>query len=217
MASRRTRCGEGRRACVRACQSEGDRWLRGPAAGAGDGAVLGRSLLPPAPAATSLLPAPPLPPRPPPRQDFGHFYGSSYVAAPDASRSPALARDMDGLLVADLDLNLCRWAGGAGRRLEGTRGWRGPEGCSGWKGGRPARGGLGPQRVQVRGCLGRAPKARGSRGCRSRECACRRAAPEHLFPRRRRRRLKAPPPRPAPPPPTPGAAPGSSRTSGGSA
>lgn len=41
-------------------------------------------------------------------QDFGHFYGSSYVAAPDASRSPSLARNKDGLLIADLDLNLCR-------------------------------------------------------------------------------------------------------------
>jgi beta-ureidopropionase len=41
-------------------------------------------------------------------QDFGHFYGSSYVAAPDASRCPSLARNKDGLLVAELDLNLCR-------------------------------------------------------------------------------------------------------------
>ena len=41
-------------------------------------------------------------------QDFGHFYGSSYVAAPDASRTPALSRVRDGLLVADLDLNLCQ-------------------------------------------------------------------------------------------------------------
>ncbi|KAI8472592.1 MAG: carbon-nitrogen hydrolase [Monoraphidium minutum] len=44
----------------------------------------------------------------PAHKDFGHFYGSSYVAAPDASRTPGLARDTDGLLVADLDLNLCR-------------------------------------------------------------------------------------------------------------
>lgn len=41
-------------------------------------------------------------------QDFGHFYGSSYVAAPDGSRTPGLARNKDGLLVAELDLNLCR-------------------------------------------------------------------------------------------------------------
>ncbi len=41
-------------------------------------------------------------------QDFGHFYGSSYVAAPDASRTPSLSRCRDGLLIADLDLNLCQ-------------------------------------------------------------------------------------------------------------
>jgi len=41
-------------------------------------------------------------------QDFGHFYGSSYVAGPDASRTPGLSRCRDGLMVADLDLNLCR-------------------------------------------------------------------------------------------------------------
>lgn len=40
--------------------------------------------------------------------DFGHFYGSSYVAAPDGSRSPGLSRTRDGLLVTELDLNLCR-------------------------------------------------------------------------------------------------------------
>ncbi|KAL4660339.1 beta-ureidopropionase isoform X1 [Arapaima gigas] len=39
-------------------------------------------------------------------RDFGHFYGSSYVAAPDGSRSPGLSRTRDGLLVAELDLNL---------------------------------------------------------------------------------------------------------------
>ncbi|KAL9650510.1 hypothetical protein ABK040_004729 [Willaertia magna] len=41
-------------------------------------------------------------------KDFGHFYGSSYVAAPDASRSPELTRIGDGLLVAEVDLNQCR-------------------------------------------------------------------------------------------------------------
>lgn len=41
-------------------------------------------------------------------KSLGPFFGSSYVAAPDASRSPSLARHKDGLLVADLDLNLCR-------------------------------------------------------------------------------------------------------------
>lgn len=44
----------------------------------------------------------------PAHKDFGHFYGSSYVAAPDGSRTPSLARHKDGLLLADLDLNLCR-------------------------------------------------------------------------------------------------------------
>ena len=39
---------------------------------------------------------------------FGHFYGSSYVAGPDASRTPALSRDRDGVLVTEVDLNLCR-------------------------------------------------------------------------------------------------------------
>jgi len=44
----------------------------------------------------------------PAHRDFGHFYGSSYVAAPDASRTPGLSRVQDGLLVAECDLNLCR-------------------------------------------------------------------------------------------------------------
>lgn len=41
-------------------------------------------------------------------KDFGHFYGSSYVACPDGSRTPALSRTRDGLLVVEVDLNLCR-------------------------------------------------------------------------------------------------------------
>nr|XP_012807750.2 beta-ureidopropionase isoform X1 [Jaculus jaculus] len=41
-------------------------------------------------------------------RDFGYFYGSSYVAAPDGSRTPGLSRNQDGLLVAELDLNLCQ-------------------------------------------------------------------------------------------------------------
>ncbi|XP_053135674.1 beta-ureidopropionase [Hemicordylus capensis] len=40
--------------------------------------------------------------------DLGYFYGSSYVAAPDGSRTPGLSRTQDGLLVAQMDLNLCR-------------------------------------------------------------------------------------------------------------
>jgi len=44
----------------------------------------------------------------PPHSDFGHFYGSSYVTAPDGTRTPGLPRVSDGLLVAELDLNMCR-------------------------------------------------------------------------------------------------------------
>jgi beta-ureidopropionase len=40
--------------------------------------------------------------------DFGHFYGSSYFAAPDASRCPGLSRVSDGLIVAEVDLNLAQ-------------------------------------------------------------------------------------------------------------
>lgn len=44
----------------------------------------------------------------PAHKDFGHFYGSSFMAGPDASCSPSLSRCRDGLLVAKLDLNLCQ-------------------------------------------------------------------------------------------------------------
>ncbi|XP_072462844.1 beta-ureidopropionase isoform X3 [Notamacropus eugenii] len=44
-------------------------------------------------------------------RDFGHFYGSSYVSAPDGRRTPGLSRTSDGLLVAEVDLNLCRQMG----------------------------------------------------------------------------------------------------------
>ena len=44
----------------------------------------------------------------PAHKDFGHFYGSSYIASPDASRTPGLSRNKDGILVAEIDLNLCR-------------------------------------------------------------------------------------------------------------
>ncbi|CAM6117806.1 unnamed protein product [Calypogeia fissa] len=44
----------------------------------------------------------------PEHKDFGHFYGSSYIAAPDASCTPSLSRYRDGLMIADLDLNLCQ-------------------------------------------------------------------------------------------------------------
>eukprot|EP00243_Klebsormidium_subtile_P003138 TRINITY_DN16303_c0_g1_i1.p1 TRINITY_DN16303_c0_g1~~TRINITY_DN16303_c0_g1_i1.p1 ORF type:complete len:429 (+),score=69.02 TRINITY_DN16303_c0_g1_i1:49-1287(+) len=39
-------------------------------------------------------------------KEFGHFYGSSYFAGPDASRTPSLSRCRDGLMIADMDLNL---------------------------------------------------------------------------------------------------------------
>lgn len=42
--------------------------------------------------------------------DFGHFYGSSYVAGPDGRRTPGLSRTRDGLLIVDCDLNACRQA-----------------------------------------------------------------------------------------------------------
>ncbi|RZC36975.1 beta-ureidopropionase, partial [Asbolus verrucosus] len=44
----------------------------------------------------------------PAHKDFGNFYGSSYVAAPNGSRSSGLSRNKNGLLIAQLDLNLCR-------------------------------------------------------------------------------------------------------------
>ena len=43
-----------------------------------------------------------------PHNDFGHFYGSSYVGAPNGARTPGLSRIRDGLLVAEIDLNHCR-------------------------------------------------------------------------------------------------------------
>ncbi|KAI4367190.1 hypothetical protein MLD38_022953 [Melastoma candidum] len=44
----------------------------------------------------------------PQHADFGHFYGSSHFSAPDASCTPSLSRYRDGLLISDMDLNLCR-------------------------------------------------------------------------------------------------------------
>ena len=44
----------------------------------------------------------------PAHRAFGHFYGSSYMAAPNAARTPSLSRTKDGLLITELDLNLCR-------------------------------------------------------------------------------------------------------------
>ena len=44
----------------------------------------------------------------PQHPDFGHFYGSSHFSAPDAACTPSLSRYKDGLLISDMDLNLCR-------------------------------------------------------------------------------------------------------------
>jgi beta-ureidopropionase len=44
----------------------------------------------------------------PAHTDFGHFYGSSHFSGPDSSCTPSLSRYRDGLLISDLDLNLCR-------------------------------------------------------------------------------------------------------------
>lgn len=41
-------------------------------------------------------------------KDFGHFYGSSYIAGPDASRGEGLSRVRDGIVIAEADLNLCQ-------------------------------------------------------------------------------------------------------------
>jgi len=41
-------------------------------------------------------------------KDFGHFYGSSYITAPNGCRTPGLSRVRNGLLVAEVDLNICR-------------------------------------------------------------------------------------------------------------
>lgn len=46
----------------------------------------------------------------PAHRDFGHFYGSSYITAPDGRRTPGLSRTSDGLLIVEIDLNLCRQA-----------------------------------------------------------------------------------------------------------
>lgn len=59
----------------------------------------------------------------PAHKDFGHFYGSSYVTGPDGSRTPALSRTTDGLLVAEMDLNLIQqvndaWTFRMTRRLD---------------------------------------------------------------------------------------------------
>lgn len=44
----------------------------------------------------------------PAHKSFGQFYGSSYITAPNGIRTPGLSRTQDGLLIAEMDLNLCR-------------------------------------------------------------------------------------------------------------
>jgi len=44
----------------------------------------------------------------PAHREFGHFYGSSYIAFPDGSRTQSLPRTHEGVLIAEVDLNLCR-------------------------------------------------------------------------------------------------------------
>jgi len=44
-----------------------------------------------------------------PKNQFGHFYGSSYVTAPDGTRTPTLSRTDDGLLITEVDLNMCQY------------------------------------------------------------------------------------------------------------
>ena len=55
-------------------------------------------------------------------KDFGHFYGSSYVTAPNGGRTPGLSRVRDGVLVSEVDLNHCsqvrdKWGFQMTRRL----------------------------------------------------------------------------------------------------
>ncbi|KAJ3449787.1 beta-ureidopropionase [Anaeramoeba flamelloides] len=44
----------------------------------------------------------------PSHKDFGHFYGSSFLTAPNGLRTPSLSRIRDSLLVAEVDLNQIR-------------------------------------------------------------------------------------------------------------
>ena len=44
----------------------------------------------------------------PAHHDFGHFYGSSYITAPNGGRTPGLSRTKDGVLISEIDLNHCR-------------------------------------------------------------------------------------------------------------
>ncbi|KAL0267112.1 UNVERIFIED_CONTAM: hypothetical protein PYX00_009469 [Menopon gallinae] len=41
-------------------------------------------------------------------KDVGHFFGSTYITAPDGTRTPGASRTRDGLMIAEIDLNACR-------------------------------------------------------------------------------------------------------------
>ncbi|CAH1103969.1 unnamed protein product, partial [Psylliodes chrysocephalus] len=43
-----------------------------------------------------------------PHRESDYYFGSSYVTAPNGTRSPGLSRTKNGLLIAEMDLNLCR-------------------------------------------------------------------------------------------------------------
>ncbi|XP_056636319.1 beta-ureidopropionase-like [Diorhabda sublineata] len=44
----------------------------------------------------------------PPHRESDYYFGSSYVTAPNGVRTPGLSRTKNGLLIAEMDLNLCR-------------------------------------------------------------------------------------------------------------
>jgi hypothetical protein len=58
---------------------------------------------------------------------FGYFYGSShFFSTPDASCTPSLSHYRDGLIIVDMDLNLCchiqdKWAFRMTARYEAIR------------------------------------------------------------------------------------------------
>ncbi|CAH1117660.1 unnamed protein product [Phaedon cochleariae] len=59
----------------------------------------------------------------PPHKESNYFYGSSYVTAPNGTRSPGLSRTTNGLLIAEMDLNSNRqvrdeWGFLASQRLD---------------------------------------------------------------------------------------------------
>ncbi|XP_050501567.1 beta-ureidopropionase-like isoform X3 [Diabrotica virgifera virgifera] len=43
-----------------------------------------------------------------PHRESDYYFGSSYVTAPNGNRSPGLSRTKNGILIVEMDLNLCR-------------------------------------------------------------------------------------------------------------